>query len=200
MARRAQYLGRHLMLKREYGEKLLRGEKRATIRIGVVRPKYEEMIVHSGGRPIAKVRVKNVRVKRVSELTDEDARLDGFRNKRELLRALERVYGRLSPEDPVTIIELELLQRLDQLPQEDPYMGLSPGDIARIALRYLGEELGREEKRILRDLTVTNSIRGTAYRLYGDPTRRAAIRRLLRDLVRELARRGLLGGVRGGRS
>ncbi|MEB3759378.1 MAG: ASCH domain-containing protein [Desulfurococcales archaeon] len=190
--KKTQFIGRHIMLKKEYGEKLLEGKKKTTIRIGIVRPKYNELIVHSGGRPIAKVRVVDLKVKKVKELDDNDARLDGFNNRRELLEALRKAYGRIHPEEPVTIIYLDLVQRLDHLDSEDPYLGLSPGDIARIALRYLDKELGEEERRILRDLTVTNSIRGTAYRLYGDPTRRARIRRALRKSLELLIRKGVL--------
>ncbi len=193
----ATYLGRHLMLKKKWGELLLEGRKRATIRLGVVRPKYEELIVHSGGRPIAKVRVKSVRVKRVRDLSDEDARLDGFTSLEELLQALREAYGRVSPDDPVTIIELELVKRLDELESDDPYMGLEPADIARLALRYLRGEFDEEELRILRSLTATNSIRTTAYRLYGSPVNRARVRRTLRKALRLLVERGLIGGEGG---
>ncbi|MCE4625227.1 MAG: ASCH domain-containing protein [Desulfurococcales archaeon] len=190
---RRQFLGRHLMLKREYGNMLLEGRKRATIRLGVVTPKYEELIVHSGGRPIAKVRVVGVEVKRVRELTDDDARLDGFESLDELLEALRRAYGDVSPEDYVTILRLEVVQRLDSLESDDPYLGLEPADIARLALRYLKGEMSREEERIFRSLTATNSIRMTAQRLYGSPLNRARVRRALRRALRELQRRGLIG-------
>ena len=193
----ATYLGRHLMLKKKWGDLLLERRKRATIRLGVVKPKYEELIVHSGGRPIAKVRVKSVRVKRVRELTDEDARLDGFNSLDELLEALREAYGDFSPDEPVTIIELELVKRLDELESDDPYMGLEPADIARLALRYLRDELSEEEVRILRSLTATNSIRTTAQRLYGSPVNRARVRRALRKALRLLVERGLIGGEGG---
>ncbi|MEB3787346.1 MAG: ASCH domain-containing protein, partial [Desulfurococcales archaeon] len=62
---RRQWLGRHLMLKGEYAELLLSGRKRATIRLGVVRPKYREVIIHGGGRPRAKAVIEGVEVKRV---------------------------------------------------------------------------------------------------------------------------------------
>ena len=190
--KKTQFLGRHIMLKKEYGEKLLEGKKKTTIRMGIVRPKYKELIVHSGGRPIAKVKVVDLKVKKVKELDDSDARLDGFNNRRELLEALRKAYGRIHPEEPVTVIYLDIVQRLDNLDSDDPYLGLSPGDIARIALRYLNKELDEEERRILRDLTVTNSIRGTAYRLYGDSTHRARIRRTLRKSLDLLIRKGVL--------
>lgn len=190
---RRQFIGRHLMLKGEYADKLLSGEKKTTIRLGIVRPKYEEVIVHGHGRPLAKVRIKSVTVKKAGELTDEDARRDGFRSREELLEALRRVYGDFTPDTPVTIMELEVVQRLDELDTEDPYMGLEPADIARLALRYLRGELGEEEVRVLEDLTRTNSIRETAIRLYGGIHRRYRVRRALRRALRMLLERRLIG-------
>ena len=130
-------------------------------------------------------------VKRVSELTDDDARLDGFRTREELLEELRRVYGSISPDDPVTIIELELVKRIEG-ENEDPYKGLEPADIARIALRYLQDELSEEEKRILLDLTRTNSIRMTAIRLYGGIHKRKRVRGALRKALRLLKAKGIL--------
>ncbi|MCE4612190.1 MAG: ASCH domain-containing protein [Desulfurococcales archaeon] len=180
------------MIKGAFADKLLEGRKSTTIRLGVVKPRYREVIIHGHGRPLAKAEVVGVRVKKVSELTEEDAWRDGFRSLEDLLEALRRVYGDFSPDDPVTIIELRVKQRLDQLDASDPYLGLEPADIARLALRYLREELSEEEARILEDLTRTNSIRSTAVRLYGSIERRFRVRRALRRALNELLRRGLI--------
>ena len=192
MPGRKTFLGRHLMLKREYGESVLSGRKKATIRLGEVRPKYSEVIIHSGGRPIAKVRITGIDVKKIKDLTLEDALLDGFNSVEELLEALRRTYGDIGPEDTVTIIKFELVKRLDEAETEDPYLGLEPADIARIALRYLGDQLTEEDKRILKSLTETNSIRETAYRLYGSPTNRIKVRKALRKSIRLLLERGVI--------
>ncbi|MEB3844739.1 MAG: ASCH domain-containing protein [Desulfurococcales archaeon] len=189
---RRQFLGRHIMLKKKYGDMLLSGKKTTTIRVGIVKPRYDTLIVHSGGRPIAIVRIEDVTVKRVSELTDEDARRDGFPDRSTLIEALRKMYGRIGGDEPVTIIRFKLVKRLDNLDSDDPYMGLTPAEIARISLRYLNDKLSDEEKRILRDLTVTGSIRGTAQRLYGDPTRRSKIRATLRRALKLLLQEGIL--------
>ncbi len=190
--KRVKFLGRHLMLKGEYVDDILSGRKRATIRLGIVKLKHQELIVHGGGRPVAKIRVRNVRYKRVSELSDEDAAIDGFSSKEELLDALRRAYGDIKPDDYVTIIEFDVVQRLDQLPVEDPYMGLEPADIARLALRYLQDEFSEEDVKILMDLTRTNSIRATAFRLYKDLGKRWRVRKVLRRALRLLVERGYL--------
>ncbi|NOZ88304.1 MAG: ASCH domain-containing protein [Crenarchaeota archaeon] len=185
------------MVKGEYVDDILSGRKRATIRLGRVRVKYDELIVHGGGRPVAKVRVKNVVYKKVRDLTLEDALKDGFSSVEELLQALRKAYGEIRPDDYVTIIEFEVVQDLSKLEPEDPYLGLEPADIARLALRYLGDTLGEEEKRILRDLTVTNSIRATAVRILGSLEKRWIVRRVLRRALNELVRRGLIRAQRG---
>lgn len=86
-------LGRHLMLKRDYLERLLSGEKRVTLRLGVVVPTSRKVYLHSDGRIVAEAEIEGVVYKRVEELTDEDAREDGFANREELIRELKRFYG-----------------------------------------------------------------------------------------------------------
>ncbi len=190
---RYKFLGRHIMVKGKYVEKILNGRKRATVRKGLVKTKYPEIIIHGGGRPVAKARIKAVIYKKVGELTDEDARLDGFNSREKLIRELRRVYGELSEEDWVTIIEFEVVQRLDNLPVEKPYHGLAPGDLARIALRYLRDELSNEDIRVLEDPTRTNSIRATAYRLYGNIDKRNRVRKTLRKVLKILEEKGIMG-------
>ncbi|MCD6084489.1 MAG: ASCH domain-containing protein, partial [Desulfurococcales archaeon] len=87
------YLRRHIMMRGEYARLLLSGRKKATIRLGKVIPKYDEVIIHSWGRPIAKAKIVKVVYKRIRELTNEDAWKDGFKTRDELLRELRRVYG-----------------------------------------------------------------------------------------------------------
>ncbi|MCE4600362.1 MAG: ASCH domain-containing protein [Desulfurococcales archaeon] len=191
--RKVVFLGRHIMLKGEYAGKLFSGEKRATVRLGIVRVRHPEVIIHAGGRPVAKARIREIIVKQVKDLTDDDARLDGFKSKEELFRELKKMYRDISLDDYVSVITFDSIRRLDEQASEDPYRGLSPGDLARIALRYLKDELDDEERRILLDLTRTNSIRLTATRLYGGVHRRKNVRRVLRRALHRLKELGVLG-------
>jgi hypothetical protein len=191
-----KFIGRHLMVKGRYVEDILSGRKKATIRRGIVKPKYDEIIVHGGGRPIAKIRVTRVYYKRVYELSDEDALKDGFNSREELIKELKQVYPGIRDDEYVTIIEFEVIQRLDKLVSEDPYMGLTPADIARIALRYLSDELGENDRRILLDLTRTNSIRSTAIRLFGTLNKRYIVRKVLRKALDKLIERGIIRAKR----
>lgn len=189
---KAKYLGRHIMIKGKYIEQILNGSKKTTIRLGIVKPRYKEIIIHGGGRPIAKAIITKIYHKRVLELTDEDARLDGFSSREELLRGLREAYPDIRDDDWVTIIYFNITKRLDNLPITHPYRGLEPADIARLALRYL-DRLSDEDKRVLLDLTRTNSIRATAYRLYGGINQRWRVRKILKRALRKLEERGLIG-------
>jgi len=189
-----RFIGRHLMVKGKYVDLILSGKKTLTIRLGIVKPRYEEIIVHGGGRPIAKVKVTRVYHKRIKELSDNDAAKDGFRSREELVKELKRIYEDLDENDWVTLIEFKVIQRLDQLSQEHPYMGLEPADLARLGLRYLSNELNAEEKKILLDLTRTNSIRATAYRLFRGIEKRHIVRRVLRKILNKLKDKGLIRG------
>ncbi len=180
------------MIKGEYIDDLLSGRKKATIRKGIVIPKYKEMIVHGGGRPVAKIRINKVYYKKLKELNDNDAVKDGFNNKAELIKALETVYPGIKPDDWVTIIEFDVIQRLDNIKSEEPYMGLTPGDLARIALRYLQDELTEKDREILLDLTRTNSIRAAALRLFNSLEKRYIVRKTLKKVLRKLLERGII--------
>ncbi len=189
---KARFLGRHIMVKGRYIRDIVEGRKTATIRKGIVKPKYREMIVHGGGRPIAKISIERVYHKKVKELTDQDALKDGFSSREELIEELKKVYPDITEDDWVTIIEFKVIQRLDHLEPEDPYMGLEPIDIARIALRYLADELDEHEHKILLDLTRTGSIRATAIRLFGNLNKRYIVRKTLKKALNMLIEKGIL--------
>ena len=60
-------------------------------------------------KPFAKARVDKVVVKRVKELTDEDAKKDGFNSREELIEALKKIYGNIKDSEFVTIVHFTLV-------------------------------------------------------------------------------------------
>ncbi len=187
------FLRRHIMVKGRFVDLILSGRKRSTIRLGKVIPRYSEVIIHGGGRPIAKARIVRVVHKKVRELTEEDARKDGYGSLDELLKDLERVYGRkISPDDTVTIIEFEVEKTFTDLNPEDVYLGLSPIDVARIAYRYLRNELSKEDLRILDAVMRYRSIREASIKLFGTLSKRWLIRKVLRRCLKRLIEKGIL--------
>lgn len=188
-----KYLGGHLMVKKIYGDMILEGKKTSTIRLGYIIPKKKEIIIHSGGRPIAKAVISEVVHKRLSELDEDDVVREGYSSKKELIKELKKIYGRrLTRDSIVTIIRFQVVERMDQLNLEKPYMGLKPRDIAALGLRYLGEELGEDERKILQTLSETGSIRKTAYRLYKDANKRFYVRAILRKILEKLIKKNIL--------
>ncbi len=180
-----------MMFKGRYAKQILSGEKITTVRLGIVKPKYEDVIIHGGGRPICKARIEKVEHKMVKELSHVDAIRDGFKDLLQLLKELEKFYGKLNPYDWVTIIKFKVLEKLDKLEPKDPYLGLKPVDIARIALRYLND-LTEEEKSILLELTRCTTLRRTAKKLYGDPLKRHYIRKVVKRALRKLLEKKIL--------
>lgn len=102
-----------LNFKKEYKDKLISGRKRSTIRLRTNLKEGDEVEIFSGGFKIGVARIVSVRSKSISELTDEDARKDGFRNKHELLKALRKHYGELKSDERVHIIGFEVASKED---------------------------------------------------------------------------------------
>lgn len=188
---RKKFIGRHLMVKGEYVDLILKGVKKTTIRLGVVTPKYKEIIVHGGGRPVAVIRIVNVKHKRIKELTEEDAKKDGFSSVKTLIKELKKSYGNIKPDDIVTIIEFNVVKKLTELDIEEPWLGLKPVEIARIALRYC-KNIPEDDRKILEDLTRTESIRKTAIRLFGNINKRWKVRKTLRKYLNELIKKNIV--------
>lgn len=175
------------MLSSRFLDALLRGEKRSTIRPGALKV-AEEVYIHSRGVIAAAAKVERVVYKRVRDLTDEDARMDGFGSLEELLAELKRRYRRLGPDSIVTVVVFGEVRPLNE-PEEAAYGGMRPEQIARLALKRL--RLSRRERELLEAVAKYKSIRRAAAALFGDPQERRAIRETLKRAARELRRGGL---------
>lgn len=104
-------LGRILHFRMDYLQKVLLGEKTTTVRKGIVKPLHDEVYLASNGKVYGEARLKSLRFTKLSELTDEDARRDGFENREDLVNALKEIYPDLKDEDWVTIISLDNVSR-----------------------------------------------------------------------------------------
>jgi hypothetical protein len=86
-----------------------RGLKRCTIRLGVANV-LGETISLSDRTNTLRARITNVDSGRVyRQLTDEDAIKEGFLTKAELDHDLRQYYGKIEPEQPITVIEFEVV-------------------------------------------------------------------------------------------
>lgn len=100
---------RYLNFSEDFTEKIRRGEKRATLRLGIKDYRHgERVIVRCGDREIGVAIIKDVRFKKFGEISEEDAKIDGFESREELRSALEKFYGKFEDEQMFTQIIFEL--------------------------------------------------------------------------------------------
>jgi hypothetical protein len=170
------------MLSSKYLKTLFEGRKKSTIRPGVLRV-ADKVYIHSKGRIVAIADVEQVIYKRVKELTEEDAIMDGFKSKEELVAYLKKRYPGLRDDAIVTIVKFGKVTKVD-IPEEFHYGGLTPVEIAAMALNKL--KLTKREQEILKAVVETGSLRKAAIKLFGTIEKRGIIRRVLRKAYKRL--------------
>ena len=95
----------------DYISSIINGRKKTTIRKGIRSYPVGRLVeLTANGERFAFAKIKKVVVKRVSELTDEDAIVDGFQSRKDLIRALKRIYGDIDEKEFVTIVHFELVE------------------------------------------------------------------------------------------
>ncbi len=185
---------KHLEFDGRYADAILKGRKRATVRLGR-RPNLkegDEVLIHAGGYAIGKAVIERVESKRVKELTDEDAFLDGFSSRDELINALKEHYKWVDDDSRAHVIVFRLVEKFDKpvMSSDYAYEGNLPVEIAEKALKYL--DLPEEDRRLIELFLRTGSLRKAAYRL-GGLNKRYLIREALRRAYEELKRKGIMG-------
>ncbi len=163
-----------MLISSAYKSRILRGDKVTTIRYGdyEARPGSEVyLVITPSDTTVAKVRIRDVKRKKVKDLTNEDAKLDGFSNVGELLKELNRIYGELHGDDELTVISFDVVRRLkDGIPLKW-LKGLNyhePSEIARLYLENRGRldfNFNRETDFIMH--RIYNEGLGKAVRTFG---------------------------------
>lgn len=185
---------RHLEFDGRYADAILKGKKRATVRLGR-RPNLKEgdvVLIHAGGYALGKAVVEKVETKTVRELTDEDAFLDGFSSREELIRALKGHYKYVNDDSKAHVVVFRLVEKFDKpvMSSDYAYEGNLPVEIAEKALKYL--DLPKEDRKLIELFLKTGSLRKAAYRL-GGLNKRYLIREALRRAYEELKKKGIMG-------
>src|ERR1700756_274394 len=87
---------------------LKEGKKRYTGRSGIIEVSGAELFMTSGNQRV-KIRISQVDNHRVyRELSNQDALDEGFSSLEELQKDLSTYYGKIDPEQPVTVIRLDV--------------------------------------------------------------------------------------------
>ncbi len=95
----------------KYVSAIVNGKKVTTIRKGIKRYPVGRVIdLTVDNEPFARAKVDKVIVKRVKELTDIDALLDGFKSREELIDALKMIYGNVNEEEFVTVVHFTVVE------------------------------------------------------------------------------------------
>ena len=99
-----------LIFKKEYAKDIISGKKTSTVRMISSLKAGDEVELYAGGIWLGTAKIKEVEVKKVRELTDDDALEDGFSNRDELVKALKKIYGNkgLSESTEVKLIRFRL--------------------------------------------------------------------------------------------
>ncbi len=101
---------KRLIFKKEYAADIISGKKTSTVRMTSSLKAGDEVELYAGGIWLGTAKIKEVEVKKVRELTDEDALRDGFSNRDELVKTLKKIYGNrgLSESTEVKLIRFRL--------------------------------------------------------------------------------------------
>lgn len=83
-------------------------KKKCTIRLGIIDVNGPDILM-TDGKTRVKVRVSEVDNRRVyRELTNQDAIDEGFGSLEELQKDLAKYYGKIDPDQPITVIRFTL--------------------------------------------------------------------------------------------
>ena len=99
-----------LIFKKEYAANIISGRKTSTIRMASNLRAGESVELYAGRIWLGIAEIESVEVKKVRDLTDEDAIRDGFSTRDELVSALKRLYQNkgLSDSTEVKLIRFRL--------------------------------------------------------------------------------------------
>lgn len=100
---------RKMPLNSEFVELVKTGYKESTVRKGRRSVQAgSNLVLTDGSENQVAVHVTNVKMKRFDELTEPDARRDGFDSLEHLLEALKSIYPQINSRDLVTVISFVL--------------------------------------------------------------------------------------------
>lgn len=177
---------KHLEFKNKFRNKILSGEKTTTLRFRTNLKKGDLAYIHCGGDVIGIAEIEEVVEKSIDDLTDEIAKLDGFKDKKELLKELKKFYGL---PDKICVIQLKLKSKLNEDPYKIHYGNVNLIEIAEKALEHL--DLDEYDKNILELFLRLKSIRKVAFRL-GGLKKRGDVRKVLRESYKKLKEKDLI--------
>ncbi len=193
MTRRVK-LGKYIRFKSEHILRFFEGSKKTTIRLGIITPSRTRVYLESCGKILGEARVDSIKYTRVSQLTNEDARMDGFTSREELIRALKEIYPNICEDDWITIIRFSDVIRYSKPIEKESIkearnMRQDIARIAKLALAY-GVFSSSTERRVAAYLSTTGSIKKTSKMLGLTEEQIIAV---IGSIIKRLKKLGILG-------
>lgn len=99
-----------LIFKFDYAGKILTGEKKSTIRLSTDLKEGDTVEVFAGCIRVGRAIIKKVYRKRLEDLNEEEIKMDSFKTKEDLYKALTKIYGskKINSNPYIYIIEFQL--------------------------------------------------------------------------------------------
>lgn len=100
-----------LVFKLDYAGKILTGEKVITIRLRTNVKEGDIVEVYVGHARVGRAIIQRVTKKKLSEVSDDEVRKDGFKNREDFIKTLTKIYGRsvIETNPDVYVIEFKLI-------------------------------------------------------------------------------------------
>ncbi|NPV80716.1 MAG: ASCH domain-containing protein [Firmicutes bacterium] len=101
-----------ILFKPEHVEPILAGRKTQTRRVG--KKRWNVGSIHQArlnyyAKPFARIKILAVRQERLGDISEEDARREGYGSVEEYRKVFERIYGRWVPDEMVWAIDFEVV-------------------------------------------------------------------------------------------
>lgn len=107
-------LGLTLSFKEKYLGRVLSGEKRVTIRLGVLRPRFQLVYIACCGMLYGEAVITKVEYVKLRDLSRDVLEEEGFKDLEEALAELRAIYPGIDLDDVVSIIRFSLVRRYER--------------------------------------------------------------------------------------
>ncbi|AEA13267.1 hypothetical protein TUZN_1807 [Thermoproteus uzoniensis 768-20] len=107
-------MGPILSFKEKYLERVLSGEKRVTIRLGALRPRFQLVYIACCGMLYGEAVITKVEYLRLRDIGEDVLREEGFGSLEEALSELRGLYPRIDLDDVVSVIRFSLIRRYEK--------------------------------------------------------------------------------------
>ena len=108
---RVAKLNQFLRFKPKYLDRVLRGDKRVTLRLGIVMPRRQLVYILSDDMVYGEAIIESVQYARIRELDSNVLREEGVSSLDELVAELRELYGDVKPSDVVSIIRFRIVRK-----------------------------------------------------------------------------------------